>query len=122
MSSTQKKRKEYPLRKQESTSSKKSAKKKDGTLQKIGDFFQSSPITIHSKAKQLMATISSPKSAEPESVEGKELEPERAKRKLYSTDSFCSLDVPDSSVFIEQKEKESDQLIIKRQLRSKRAK
>lgn len=49
MSTTQPSRKEYSLRKQESTSSKKSAKKKDGTLQKIGDFFQSSPNIIHSK-------------------------------------------------------------------------
>ncbi|KAM6390486.1 LOW QUALITY PROTEIN: kinesin-like protein KIF20B [Pluvialis apricaria] len=51
MSTTQSPRKEYSLRKQESTSSKMSAKKKDGTLQKIGDFFQSSPTIIHSKAK-----------------------------------------------------------------------
>uniref|UniRef100_A0A8D0EJR0 Kinesin motor domain-containing protein n=1 Tax=Strix occidentalis caurina TaxID=311401 RepID=A0A8D0EJR0_STROC len=91
-------KKEYPLRNQESTSSKKSAKKKDGTLQKIGDFFQSSPVIIHSKAKKLMATISSPKSAEPENVKGNELKPKRAKRKLYSTDISCPLDIPDSSV------------------------
>uniref|UniRef100_A0A8C8AER4 Kinesin family member 20B n=1 Tax=Otus sunia TaxID=257818 RepID=A0A8C8AER4_9STRI len=97
MSSTQVFRKEYSLRKQESTSSKKSAKKKDGTLQKIGDFFQSSPVIIHSKAKKLMATISSPKSAEPENVKGNELKPKRAKRKLYSTDISFPLDIPDSS-------------------------
>lgn len=42
-------RKPYPLRKQESTSIKNSTKKKDGTLQKIGDFFQSSPTIIQSK-------------------------------------------------------------------------
>ncbi|KAM6264203.1 kinesin-like protein KIF20B isoform 2-T2 [Spheniscus humboldti] len=122
MSTTHSFRKEYPLRKQESTSSKKSAKKKDGTLQKIGDFFQSSPTIIHSKAKKLIATISSPKSAEPESVKENELKPKRAKRKLYSTDISCPLDIPASSIFIEQKEKESDHLIIKRRLRSKTAK
>ncbi|KAF1506617.1 Kinesin-like protein KIF20B, partial [Eudyptula minor novaehollandiae] len=120
MSTTHSFRKEYPLRKQESTSSKKSAKKKDGTLQKIGDFFQSSPTIIHSKAKKLIATISSPKSAEPESVKENELKPKRAKRKLYSTDISCPLDIPASSV--KQKEKESDHLIIKRRLRSKTAK
>ena len=49
MSSTKLFRNVYPLRKQESTSSKKSAKKKDGTLQKIGGFFQSSPVIFHSK-------------------------------------------------------------------------
>ncbi|NWQ97547.1 KI20B protein, partial [Burhinus bistriatus] len=120
MSTTQSFRKEYSLRKQESTSSKMSAKKKDGTLQKIGDFFQSSPTIIHSKAKKLIATISSPKSAEPESVKESDLKPKRAKRKLYSTDISCPLDIPASSV--KQKEKESDHLIIKRRLRSKPAK
>ncbi|XP_063194536.1 kinesin-like protein KIF20B [Chroicocephalus ridibundus] len=122
MSTTQSFRKEYSLRKQESTSSKMSAKKKDGTLQKIGDFFQSSPTIIHSKAKKLIATISSPKSAEPEGVKETDLKPKRAKRKLYSTDISCPLDIPASSIFIEQKEKESDHLIIKRRLRSKLAK
>ncbi|NXV29607.1 KI20B protein, partial [Rissa tridactyla] len=120
MSTTQSFRKEYSLRKQESTSSKTSAKKKDGTLQKIGDFFQSSPTIIHSKAKKLIATISSPKSAEPEGVKETDLKPKRAKRKLYSTDISCPLDIPASSV--KQKEKESDHLIIKRRLRSKLAK
>ncbi|NWW73155.1 KI20B protein, partial [Climacteris rufus] len=110
------------LRKQESTLSKKSAKKKDGTLQKIGDFFQSSPTIIHSKAKKLIETISSPKSAEPENVKENELRPKRAKRKLYSTDISCPLDIPVSSILVEQKEKESDHLIIKRRLRSRIAK
>ncbi|XP_074448584.1 kinesin-like protein KIF20B isoform X2 [Larus michahellis] len=122
MSTTPSFRKEYSLRKQESTSSKMSAKKKDGTLQKIGDFFQSSPTIIHSKAKKLIATISSPKSAEPEGVKETDLKPKRAKRKLYSTDISCPLDIPASSIFIEQKEKESDHLIMKRRLRSKLAK
>uniref|UniRef100_A0A663EEH3 Kinesin family member 20B n=1 Tax=Aquila chrysaetos chrysaetos TaxID=223781 RepID=A0A663EEH3_AQUCH len=98
MSTTQPSRKEYSLRKQESTSSKKSAKKKDGTLQKIGDFFQSSPNIIHSKAKKLISTISSPKSVEPENVKENELKPKRSKRKLYSTDISCPLDIPASSV------------------------
>ncbi|XP_067995810.1 kinesin-like protein KIF20B [Melanerpes formicivorus] len=115
-------RKEYFLRKQESTSSIKSPNKKDRTLQKIGDFFQSSPTIIHSKAKKLMATISSPKSAEPEGVKENELKPKRAKRKLYTADISCPLDIPASSIFVEQREKESDHQIIKRRLRSKLAK
>ncbi|NWH88354.1 KI20B protein, partial [Aegithalos caudatus] len=119
---TQSLRKEYSLRRQESTLNKKSAKKKDGTLQKIGDFFQSSPTIIHSKAKKLIETISSPKSAEPENVKENELMPKRAKRKLYSTDISCPLDIPSSSILVEQKEKESDHLIIKRRLRSRLAK
>ncbi|NWW02387.1 KI20B protein, partial [Oreocharis arfaki] len=121
MSTAQSLGKEYHLRRQESSLSKKSAKKKDGTLQKIGDFFQSSPIIIHSKAKKLIETISSPKSAEPENVKENELKPKRAKRKLYSADISCPLDIPGSSILIEQK-KESDHLIIKRRLRSRIAK
>ncbi|NWZ65278.1 KI20B protein, partial [Acrocephalus arundinaceus] len=122
MATAQSLRKEYPLRRQESTLNKQSAKKKDGTLQKIGDFFQSSPTIIHSKAKKLIETISSPKSAEPENVKENELKPKRAKRRLYSTDISCPLDIPGSSIFVEQKEKESDHLIIKRRLRSRLAK
>ncbi|KFP70322.1 Kinesin-like KIF20B [Acanthisitta chloris] len=122
MSTTQSSSKEFPLRKQDSTLSKKSAKKKDGTLHRIGDFFQSSPNIIHSKAKKLIETISSPKSAEPERVKENELKPKRAKRKLYSTDISCPLDIPVTSILMEPKEKESDHLIIKRQLRSRIAK
>ncbi|XP_010132581.1 PREDICTED: kinesin-like protein KIF20B [Buceros rhinoceros silvestris] len=116
MSTTQSSRKEYALRKQKSSSNK-SGKKKDGTLQKIEDFFQNSPTIIHSKAKKLIATISSSKPPEPET----ELKPKRTKRKLYSTDISCPLDIPAASVFTEQKG-ESDHLIIKRRLRSKQAK
>eukprot|EP00075_Anas_platyrhynchos_P026510 XP_027315763.1 kinesin-like protein KIF20B isoform X2 [Anas platyrhynchos] len=126
VSTTQTSRKEYSLRKQESTSNKRSARKKDGTLQRLGGFSQSSPTIIHSKAKKQMATISSPKSSpkssEPESLKGNEIKPKRAKRKLYSTDISSPLDISASSIFIEQNEKESDHLIIKRRLRSKPAK
>ncbi|XP_032922701.1 kinesin-like protein KIF20B [Catharus ustulatus] len=122
ISTSQSLRKEYPLRRQNSTLKKNSAKKKDGALQKIGDFFQSSPTIIHSKAKKLIETISSPKSAEPENVKENELRPKRAKRKLYSTDISCPLDIPASSILIEKKEKESDHQTMKRQLRSRMAK
>uniref|UniRef100_A0A674K866 Kinesin family member 20B n=1 Tax=Terrapene triunguis TaxID=2587831 RepID=A0A674K866_9SAUR len=94
MATTQSFRKEYPLRKQVSTSSTKSTQKKDGTLQKLGDFFQSSPTIIHSKAKKLIATISSPKTTEVETHKAKELKPKRTKRKLYSTDISFPLDIP----------------------------
>ncbi|XP_030309125.1 kinesin-like protein KIF20B [Calypte anna] len=117
MSTTQSFRKKYFLRNQASTSSNKSAKKKDGTLQKIGEFFQNSPTIIHSKAKKLIATISSPKPAEPEIIKENEHKPKRPKRKLYSADISYPLDIPASSILIEQKEKESDHQIIKRRLR-----
>ncbi|NXL71385.1 KI20B protein, partial [Leptocoma aspasia] len=119
MATSQSLRKEYSLRRQDSTLNKKIAKKKDGTLWKIGDFFQSSPTIIHSKAKKLIETIGSPKSAERENVKENELKPKRAKRKLYSTDISSPLDIPVSSILVEQKEKESDHLIIKRRLRSR---
>ncbi|XP_071668029.1 kinesin-like protein KIF20B isoform X2 [Patagioenas fasciata] len=122
MSTTQSLGKERPLRKQESSSGKKSSKKRDGRLQKIGDFFQSSPTVIHSKAKKLIETITSPKSPEPEGIKKNELKPKRAKRKLYSNDISYPLDIPAASVLVEQKEKESDHLIIKRRLRPKPAK
>uniref|UniRef100_A0A8C0J0P2 Kinesin family member 20B n=1 Tax=Chelonoidis abingdonii TaxID=106734 RepID=A0A8C0J0P2_CHEAB len=114
-------KKEYPLRKQVSTSSTKSTQKKDGTLQKLGDFFQSSPTIIHSKAKKLIATISSPKSTEVETHIAKEFKPKRTKRKLYSTDISFPLDIPGDVIVMDEKEKESDHLIIKRRLRSKTA-
>ncbi|KFP07175.1 Kinesin-like KIF20B, partial [Calypte anna] len=98
MSTTQSFRKKYFLRNQASTSSNKSAKKKDGTLQKIGEFFQNSPTIIHSKAKKLIATISSPKPAEPEIIKENEHKPKRPKRKLYSADISYPLDIPASSV------------------------
>ncbi|KAM7169147.1 kinesin-like protein KIF20B isoform 1-T1 [Macrochelys suwanniensis] len=121
ITTTQSFRKEYPLRKQVSTSSTKSTQKKDGTLQKLGDFFQSSPTVIHSKAKKLIATISSPKSTEVETHKAKELKPKRTKRKLYSTDISFPLDITGDVIVMDQKEKESDHLIIKRRLRSKTA-
>ncbi|XP_053928226.1 kinesin-like protein KIF20B [Cuculus canorus] len=122
VSTTESFRKERPIRKQESTSSKKLAKKKDGALQKIGDFFQSSPAIMHSKAKKLIATLSSPTTVEPENFEENELKPKRAKRKLYTTNISSPLDIPAASILIEQKEKESDHLIIKRRLRARPAK
>ncbi|XP_075791232.1 kinesin-like protein KIF20B isoform X1 [Pelodiscus sinensis] len=122
MATTQSFRKEYLLRKQVLTSSTKSMQKKDGTLQKLGDFFQSSPTIIHSKAKKLIETISSPKSTEVDTRKANELKPKRAKRKLYSTDISSPLDIPGDMIVMDQKEKESDHLIIKRRLRTKTAK
>uniref|UniRef100_A0A8C9FRW8 Kinesin family member 20B n=1 Tax=Pavo cristatus TaxID=9049 RepID=A0A8C9FRW8_PAVCR len=93
-----KSREEYFLRKQVRTSSKRLTRKKDAPLQKIGDFLQSSPSILHSKAKKLMAAVSSLKSPEPESLGEEEIKPKRSKRKLYSTDISGPLDIPASSV------------------------
>ncbi|NWH63466.1 KI20B protein, partial [Geococcyx californianus] len=120
LSTTKSFRKEYLLRKQGCASSKTSAKKKDVTLQKIGDILQSSPSIIHSKAKKLIAKITSPTSAETEDVKENELKPKRAKRKLYSRNISSPLDIPAAPV--KEREKESDHLTIKRQLRPRQAK
>ncbi|KYO42333.1 kinesin-like protein KIF20B isoform B [Alligator mississippiensis] len=115
-------RKEYPLRNQQSTSSMKSTRKKDGTLQKLGDFLQSSPIIIHSKAKKLIETISSPKSAQVENHKENQPKPKRTKRRLYSAAISSPLNIPGHLIVMDQKEKESDHLIMKRRLRTKTAK
>ncbi|XP_042674609.1 kinesin-like protein KIF20B [Centrocercus urophasianus] len=108
-----KSRKEYFLRKRVCTSGRRLTSRSDGTLQKVGDFLQSTPSIIHSKAKKLMAAVSSPKSPEPESLGKEELKPKRSKRKLYSTDISCPLDISVSWVSVEQNKKESDHVIIK---------
>ncbi|XP_048803164.1 kinesin-like protein KIF20B [Lagopus muta] len=112
--------KEYFLRKRVCTSGRRLTSRSDGTLQKVGDFLQSTPSIIHSKAKKLMAAVSSPKSPEPESLGKEGMKPKRSKRKLYSTDISCPLDIPASWVSVEQNKKESDHVIIKRRLRSKK--
>ena len=55
----QKSRKEYFLRKQVRTSSKRLTSKKDATLQETGDYLQSSPPIIHSKGWCRISTIDS---------------------------------------------------------------
>ncbi|XP_056371566.1 kinesin-like protein KIF20B [Oenanthe melanoleuca] len=110
MAASQSVTKEYPSRRQDSTRNQKSAKKKQGRLQKIGNFFQSSSTVIYSKAKKLIETISSPETTEPENVKENEniLRPKRAKRRLRTTDISCPLDSPGSSISVEPKENESD--------------
>ncbi|XP_019357657.1 PREDICTED: kinesin-like protein KIF20B [Gavialis gangeticus] len=122
VSNSQSFRKEYPLRNQQSTASMKSTRKKDGTLQKLGDFLQSSPTIIHSKAKKLIKTISSPKSAQMENHKENQLKPKQTKRRLYSAAISSPLDIPGHVIVLDQKKKESDHLIMKRRLRTKTAK
>ncbi|CAB1311911.1 unnamed protein product [Coregonus sp. 'balchen'] len=93
--------------------------KKDGTLQKIGDFIQSSPTLLGSKAKTIMGIVSGNPTEREKSTAVK---PKRTKRKLYKTDISSPLDIPSHPILgLDQDEKESDHLIIKRQLRSRTA-
>ncbi|XP_041116361.1 kinesin-like protein KIF20B isoform X2 [Polyodon spathula] len=108
---------------QTSYSSLRSVTKKDGALQKIGDFFQSSPTLLHSKAKKLIGSRSTAKSPETDVCKGMEYKPRKSKRKLYKTEISSPLDIPSHPIVgLDQDEKESDHLIIKRRLRTRIAK
>ncbi|XP_058882414.1 kinesin-like protein KIF20B isoform X1 [Acipenser ruthenus] len=112
-----------PLRKRTSYSSLRSVSKKDGALQKIGEFFQSSPTLLHSKAKKLIGSRSTAKSPETDVCKETEYKPRKSKRKLYKTEISSPLDIPSHPVVgLDQDEKESDHLIIKRRLRTRTAK
>ncbi|XP_072481116.1 kinesin-like protein KIF20B isoform X2 [Notamacropus eugenii] len=113
----------YSLRNQVPTlSTKSSTKKKDGTLQKFGDFLQHSPTILHSKAKKLMEKMSPSKPAVAETGKGNGTRPKRAKRKLYTSEISSPLDIAGQVIFMDQKEKESDHQILKRRLRTRTAK
>ncbi|KAM3860041.1 uncharacterized protein kif20bb [Diretmus argenteus] len=94
--------------------------KKDGTLQKIGDLIHSSPSILGSKAKTLIGLVSG-RSVEKEAVTvATQAKPRRGRRKLYKMDNTCPLaDSPNVMTGGAEVEKESDHLIIRRQLRSK---
>ncbi|XP_058840978.1 kinesin-like protein KIF20B isoform X2 [Acipenser ruthenus] len=116
-------KRQSPLRQQTSCSSLRSVSKKDGALQKIGDFFQSSPTLLHSKAKKLIGSLSIAKSPETDVCKGTEYKPRKSKRKLYKTEISSPLDIPSHPIVgLDQDEKESDHLIIKRRLRTRTAK
>ncbi|XP_051837580.1 kinesin-like protein KIF20B [Antechinus flavipes] len=113
----------YSLRNQVSTlSTKSSTKKKDGTLQKFGDFLQHSPTILHSKAKKLMEKMSPSKLAIAEIGKENGSRPKRAKRKLYTSEISTPLDIAGQVIFMDPKEKESDHQILKRRLRARTAK
>ncbi|MFT7807231.1 kinesin-like protein KIF20B [Arapaima gigas] len=95
--------------------------KKDGTLQKIGDFLQSSPTYLGSKAKKIMELVNS-KSPETEYNSGNVLKTKKSKRKLYKTEISSPLDIPSHPIIGLEEDKESDHLIIKRRLRTRTAK
>ncbi|CAH2322113.1 kinesin KIF20B [Pelobates cultripes] len=111
------------LKKQPSTSSTVSSRKKEGTLQKLGDFLQSSPSIFQTKAKKLLETISAPKTTDL-TVSRKENEnkPKKIRRKLYNTDISAPLDFLAPPTIMDKNDKESDHLIMKRRLRTRTAK
>ncbi|XP_034535111.1 kinesin-like protein KIF20A [Notolabrus celidotus] len=88
--------------------------KRDGALQKIGELIHSSPSILSSKAKTLLSLVSGPEAVTTET------KPKRGRRKLFKKDAGSPLfDSPRMTPGGAEEEKESDHLIIKRQLRSK---
>ncbi|XP_071987475.1 kinesin-like protein KIF20B isoform X1 [Engystomops pustulosus] len=112
--------KRQTLKKQASTSSTASSQKKDGTLQKLGEFLQSSPSIFQTKAKKFLETIGAPKSTDCRNAD--ENKPKRSRRKLYTTEISAPLDIPAHAIIMDTNEKESDHLIMKRRLRTRTAK
>uniref|UniRef100_A0A673KRR5 Kinesin-like protein KIF20B n=1 Tax=Sinocyclocheilus rhinocerous TaxID=307959 RepID=A0A673KRR5_9TELE len=94
--------------------------KKDGALQKIGDFIQSSPTLIGSKAKKIMSMVNV-KSPEPPNP-SENNKPKKSKRKLFKTQVSSPQDIPSHPIIGGSDDKESDHLIIKRKLRTRTAK
>ncbi|XP_021007802.1 kinesin-like protein KIF20B isoform X2 [Mus caroli] len=114
-------KKTYSLRSQASTvSANIASKKREGTLQKFGDFLQHSPTILQSKAKKIIETMSSPKLS---TVEVSNVsQPKKAKRKLYRNEISSPINISGQVILMEQKVKETDHQILKRRLRTRTAK
>uniref|UniRef100_A0A452EC51 Kinesin family member 20B n=1 Tax=Capra hircus TaxID=9925 RepID=A0A452EC51_CAPHI len=113
-------KKTYSLRSHASTSDVNGpAKKKEGTLQKFGDFLQHSPIILQSKAKKIIETMSSSKFSNVEVSKDNVSRPKRAKRKLYTNEISSPIDISGQVILMDHKVKESDHQILKRRLRTK---
>ncbi|XP_032347233.1 kinesin-like protein KIF20B isoform X1 [Camelus ferus] len=113
----------YSLRSQASTISiNVPSKKKEGTLQKFGDFLQHSPTILQSKAKKIIETMSSSKPSNVEVSKENVSRPKRAKRKLYTNEISSPIDISGQVILMDHKVKESDHQILKRRLRTKTAK
>ncbi|XP_042288675.1 kinesin-like protein KIF20B isoform X1 [Thunnus maccoyii] len=99
--------------------------KKEGTLQKIGDFLQSSPTLLGTKAKKMMSLVSGRSDADlaaPSSSSSSSSLSLRAKKKkkLYRPEISSPMDMPSHPIITrEPEEKDSDHQIIKRRLRSR---
>lgn len=116
-------KKAYSLRSQASKiSANTPTKRKDGTLQKFGDFLQHSPTILQSKAKKIIETMSSSKPSNVELSKENIPRPKRAQRKLYTNEISSPINIAGQVIVMDQKVKESDHQILKRRLRTKTAK
>ncbi|XP_053189542.1 kinesin-like protein KIF20B [Scomber japonicus] len=105
--------------------------RKEGALQKIGDFLQSSPTLLGSKAKKMMSLVSgrsdadlAASSSSSSSSSSLSLRAKKSKRKLYRPEISSPIDMPAHPIITRdaEEEKESDHQIIKRRLRSRMVK
>ncbi|XP_028629322.1 kinesin-like protein KIF20B isoform X2 [Grammomys surdaster] len=116
-------KKTYSLRSQASTvSANIASKKREGTLQKFGDFLQHSPTILQSKAKKIIETMSSPKLSTVEVSKENVSQPKKPKRKLYRNEISSPINISGQVILMEQKVKETDHQILKRRLRTRTAK
>ncbi|GLD69221.1 kinesin-like protein KIF20B [Lates japonicus] len=85
-----------PAGRQDSQSSIRS--RKEGTLQKIGDFLQSSPTLLGTKAKKMMSLVSgrgdADSAASSSSSSSLSLRAKKNKRKLYRPEISSPMDMP----------------------------
>ncbi|XP_076600042.1 kinesin-like protein KIF20B [Chaetodon auriga] len=99
--------------------------RKEGTLQKIGDFLQSSPTLLGTKAKKMMSLVSgrggADSAASSSSSSSLSLRAKKNKRKLYRPPEISSpMDMPSHPIINrEPEERESDHQVIKWRLRSR---
>ncbi|MEQ2259401.1 hypothetical protein XENORESO_011182, partial [Xenotaenia resolanae] len=98
--------------------------RKDGTLQKIGDFLQSSPTLLGSKAKKMMSLVSGHlDSHSASSSSSLSLRAKRGRKKLYTAEISHPMEMPPHPIMnLETDSSESDHQVIKRRLRSRVAK
>uniref|UniRef100_A0A665VNR2 Kinesin family member 20Ba n=1 Tax=Echeneis naucrates TaxID=173247 RepID=A0A665VNR2_ECHNA len=98
--------------------------RKEGTLQKIGDFLQSSPTLLGTKAKKMMSLVSGRGDVDSAaSSSSLSLRAKKNKRKLYRPEISSPMDMPSHPIISrEPEDKDSDHQIIKRRLRSRVAK
>ncbi|CAO2585274.1 Kinesin-like protein KIF20B [Lemmus lemmus] len=116
-------KKTYSLRSQAPTvSADMTSKKREGTLQKFGDFLQHSPTILQSKAKKIIETMSSPKFSTVEVSKENVSQPKKGKRKLYRNEISSPINISGQVILMEQRVKESDHQILKRRLRTRTAK
>ena len=88
-------------------------RRKEGMLQKFGDFLQCSPKCLQSKAKKVIETMSSSKLSDIEVSKENVSQPKWAKRKLDTNETSCPIDIYGQVILRDQRVKESDHLILK---------